>query len=127
MNRTGKKAADIFGKTTRGRGRKAPAKKTLGARKTAPGETPAEEEKPRGRGRPAVHTDEWQKVTTILFNRNLVFLDRLALEMRQATGKALNLAEVIRALLDALEASGLDVSTVGSEEGLRTLVIERLG
>ena len=32
----------------------------------------------RGPGRPPIHDEEWTKVTVVLFNRQIVFLDRVA-------------------------------------------------
>lgn len=74
-------------------------------------------------GRPPVHTEEWSKVTVVLLNRQIVFLDRLASDARAATGAVLKRAEIIRALVDNLAQSGIDVSSVHSEAELRAKIV----
>ena len=77
-----------------------------------------------GPGRPPVHSETWSKVSVVLFDRQILHLDRLATRAR--TGKALNRAEIIRALIDALIESGMDITAVGSEADLRARVARRL-
>lgn len=74
-------------------------------------------------GRPPVHTEDWSKVTVVLLNRQIVFLDRLASDARAATGAVLKRAEIIRALVDNLAQSGLDLSSVHSEAELRAKIV----
>jgi hypothetical protein len=74
-------------------------------------------------GRPPVHTEDWSKVTVVLLNRQIVFLDRLASDVRAATGAVLKRAEIIRALVDNLAQSGLDVSSVRSQAELRAKIV----
>ncbi len=76
-------------------------------------------------GRPATH-EEWTKVTVVLFNRQIVFLDRLANDIRAKTGAAIRRAEILRALVDALESEGLDLSEAKSEADLKALLRARL-
>ena len=78
-----------------------------------------------GPGRPPVHNETWSKVSVVLFDRQILHLDRLATRAR--TGKSLNRAEIIRALIDALIDSGMDITAVGSEADLRARVARRLG
>jgi hypothetical protein len=66
-------------------------------------------------------------VSVVLFDRQILHLDRLATEIRSKTGKVLNRAEIIRALIDGLIDSGLDVTGAASEADLRTRVSHRLG
>ena len=49
-------------------------------------------------GRPPVHEEAWTKVTVVLFNRQIVFLDRLAANIRAQSGAAISRAQLIRAL-----------------------------
>ena len=63
----------------------------------------------------------------VLFDRQILQLDRLAINIRGASGKALNRAEIIRALIDGLIDSGMDVTAAGSEADLRAKVARRLG
>ena len=70
--------------------------------------------------------DKWVRNSTTVFNRHLVFLDRQTAEIRAKTTASISRAEIIRALIDALEDSGMDISGVRSEEELRALLEKRL-
>ncbi len=63
----------------------------------------------------------------MLFDRQIVQLDRLALAIHGKTGKAINRAEIIRALIDGLIDSEMDVTAASSEADLRARVSRRLG
>jgi hypothetical protein len=80
-----------------------------------------------GRGRPPVHNETWSKVSVVLFDRQILHLDRLAADIRGRSGKVLNRAEIIRALIDGLIDSGMDITSSGSEADLRAKVARRLG
>lgn len=80
-----------------------------------------------GRGRPPVHQETWSKVSVVLFDRQILNLDRLSTDVRGKTGKVLNRAEIIRALIDGLLDSGMDVTTAASEADLRARIARRLG
>src|SRR5438094_9394910 len=79
------------------------------------------------RGRPPVHQESWSKVSVVLFDRQIVHLDRLAADIRGRSGKVLNRAEIIRALIDALIDSGMDVTSIASEADLRGRLARRRG
>ena len=108
-SRTGKKAADIFG-----------------AKASPKGKATTKETTKRRPGRPPTHEDAWTKVTTVLFNRQIAYLDRLGVDIRLNTGKPVNRTEIIRALVDALEGSGLDVTQTANEGELRELLTAKL-
>src|SRR5687767_5512182 len=80
-----------------------------------------------GRGRPPVHSEAWSKVSVVLFDRQILHLDRLATDIRGRNGKVLNRAEIIRGLIDGLIDSGMDITNTGSEADLRARVARRLG
>jgi hypothetical protein len=80
-----------------------------------------------GRGRPPVHSETWSKVSVVLFDRQILHLDRLATDIRSTNGKVLNRAEIIRALIDGLIDSGMDITGTASESDLRARVARRLG
>jgi len=101
--RNSKAAADIFAPTR---------KVTSGKRKP---------------GRPPVHDEAWTKVTVVLFNRQIVFLDRLAANIRAQSGAAISRAQLIRALLDAVADADVDLTTATSETDLKTTLLSRLG
>jgi hypothetical protein len=101
----GKAAKDIFAATT-----------------VAP---PAPGEARPGPGRPLVHAEAWSKVTVVLLNRHIVFLDRLAADIRERTGTAIKRAEIIRALIDGLADSELDLTSATSVAELKALLAAR--
>src|SRR5688500_11411147 len=80
-----------------------------------------------GRGRPPAHHETWSKVSVVLFYRQLLHLDRLSTDTLGRSGKVLNRAEIIRALIDGFIDSGMDITSSGSEADLRAKVARRLG
>ncbi len=84
---------------------------------------------PQGRrpGRPPVHDEAWTKVTVVLFNRQIVFLDRLAANIRAQSGAAISRAQLIRALLDAVADADIDLTSATSEADLKATLLARLG
>lgn len=114
-SKTGKSALDIFAPTT-----------SVAA--PAPEVTPtpvAEHPAPRTADHPQ---DDWAKVTVLLFNRQVVYLDRLTASIREMTGSSVKRAEVIRALIDTIIESGLekDLSKASSEDEIRSLLSSKL-
>jgi hypothetical protein len=63
----------------------------------------------------------------VLFDRQIVHLNRLMNGGRGSDGHSLNRAEIIRALIDGLLDSGMDISATMSEADLRKRVARRLG
>lgn len=61
-----------------------------------------------------------------MFERQVLDLDRLTTTIRSKTGAHLTRAEVIRALLDALTESRLDVTAVTSGAQLKSMVTGKL-
>jgi hypothetical protein len=82
---------------------------------------------PKKRGRRPAHTEHWTKVTVVLFDRQIVFLDRLGADIRATSGVAISRAHVIRALIDALSESDLDLTGTRSEADLKAILTARLG
>ena len=70
-------------------------------------------------GRPSVHTEAYTKATVVLLNRQIVYLDRLSADIRDASGVVVKRAEIIRGLIDALSESGEDLRDVRSETDLK--------
>jgi len=81
---TGKKAKDIFTRT---------AKPAIGLEVTS-----------RTRGRPP-SGESYQKVTVCLYDRQVLFLDKVALAIREKTGRMVKRAELIRALVGQIETT----------------------
>ena len=77
---TGKKAKDIFTRTAN--------VPKVGAKA-----------KPRSIGRPKTK-EPYHKVTVSLYERHIIFLDKVALAIREKTGQHIARADLIRALVD---------------------------
>ena len=73
-----------------------------------------------------MHAEHWTKVTVVLLDRQIAFLDRLVADVRAASGGALCRAHIIRALVDALAASDLNLTSCPTEASIKALVTERL-
>ncbi len=86
---TGKKAQDIFTKTSKPKG-KLPSISV---------DVP-----PRLKGRPS-SPEAYHKVTVCLFDRQVLFLDEVALGIRKKTGRLVKRAELVRAILDQVADS----------------------
>lgn len=78
-------------------------------------------------GRPPVHDEAWTKVTVVLFNRQIVFLDRLAANIRAQSGAAISRAQLIRAVVDGISDADIDLTTATSEADLKATILSRLG
>ena len=78
-------------------------------------------------GRPPVHDEAWTKVTVVLFNRQIVFLDRLAANIRAQSGAAISRAQLIRSVVDAISDADIDLTTATSEADLKATILARLG
>ncbi len=78
-------------------------------------------------GRPPVHDEAWTKVTVVLFNRQIVFLDRLAASIRAHNGAAISRAQLLRSLVDAVAAADIDLTASMSEADLKATLLARLG
>ena len=106
--RTGKRLDDIFS---------SPARETPA--------TAATVEEPPAPAAHNKHSEPYDKATVVLFKRQTKFLDRLTLDMTEKPGKW-SRTEILRALVEALEQSGLDVTGANSEEALAALLSKRL-
>jgi hypothetical protein len=90
---------------------------------TAPARRAAGKRRP---GRPPVHDEAWTKVTVVLFDRQIVFLDRVAATIRAETGAVVSRAQLIRAFLDAVTEASVDLSAAASEADIKAAVLARL-
>lgn len=62
------------------------------------------------RALPAVQTPSWAKITVVLLDRQVAFLDRIAVDIRLQHSFAISRAELIRALVEAAAQSRMDLS-----------------
>jgi hypothetical protein len=77
------------------------------------------------RGRRPSHAEHWTKVTVVLMDREIAFLDRLVADGRAASGGTIGRAHLIRALIDALAESDLDLTASRSQRDLTRAFTER--
>jgi len=83
---------------------------------------------PRRRpGRPPTHVESWTKVTVVLFDRQIAYLDRIVGAIRTQTGAPISRAQLIRALIDAAGDANVDMSASRSEAELRAAIVARFG
>jgi hypothetical protein len=78
------------------------------------------------KGRRPSHAEHWTKVTVVLMDRQVIFVDRLVADIRAANGASLSRAHLIRALIDALADSDVDLTDSRSERDLMKLLAARL-
>jgi hypothetical protein len=97
-------------------GKYPPENKSQRGESVSPGPT-----KPN-RGRPIVHTEPWAKITVVLLDRHVAYLDRLAIDIRLKHGRAISRAEIIRGLIEAAFQSGIDLSQADSIDTLVELL-----
>jgi hypothetical protein len=81
----------------------------------------------RAPGRPPVHQEDWTKITVILMERQVVYLDRLVTDIRAKTGASVSRAELIRAMIDAVANSKVDMTAAASGTELEGLLAGKLG
>lgn len=88
-----------------------------------------QQEMPRSkqsRGRPVEHQEEWSKITVVLMDKQIHWLDQLTSNIRLNTKAAISRAELIRALIAALEESGIDLSNITSEIEAKQKILSQL-
>jgi hypothetical protein len=112
--RIGKEQGDIFSKTTHKKG--PPLLKTT-EENTEP--VPVS----KARGRPQMHQDDWEKVTVVLLRKQIHWLDSLAADIRFNNKSAFSRSELLRAMIEAVKESGLDLHNVTNEEELKNLLL----
>jgi hypothetical protein len=59
---------------------------------------------------PVVQPDSWAKITVVLLDRHVAYLDRIAVDIRLEHGFAISRAELIRSLIEATSRSGVVLS-----------------
>ncbi len=80
----------------------------------------------QARGRPLEHKEGWSKVTVVLLDKQIHWLDQLASTIRLNTKAAISRAELIRAAIAAIEESNIDLTSIGSELAIKDVLLERL-
>lgn len=119
--RVGKRVDDIFSPT-----KKAQQEKSV---LEQPRIENTQQETPKvkqSRGRPVEHQEEWSKITVVLLDKQIHWLDQLASTIRLNTKTAISRAELIRAILAAIEESGIDLSQLRGENDIKNILLDRL-
>ena len=77
-------------------------------------------------GRPPIHAESWTKVTVVLFDRQIVFLDRLVESIRAKSATDISRAQLLRSMVDALSETDIDLTSATSEKDLKSTIRARL-
>ena len=88
--------------------------------------SPSLDSQKRRPGRPPTHAESWTKVTVVLFDRQIAYLDGVVQTIRDRSGATISRAQLIRALVDAAHDAQIDLSVGGSEAELRDALGARL-
>jgi len=74
--------------------------------------------------RPVSQPDSWAKITVVLLDRHVAYLDRIAVDIRLQHGFAISRAELIRSLIEASAQSGLVLSDAGDVKKMIEMLSE---
>ena len=77
------------------------------------------------RGRPVIHTEPWSKVTLVLLEQHVAYLDALAAEIYAKHGVRMTRGAIIRALVEAAAASRMDLDADTGEVLSRLLNMKK--
>lgn len=80
----------------------------------------------KSRGRPFQHEEKWTKVTCVLFNSQIAWLDHLAADIRMKTGAAISRAELIRSMIAAIHDKGIDLTNITSEQEAKNVIVSHI-
>ena len=72
----------------------------------------------------AAQSTSWAKITVVLLDRHVAYLDRIAVDIRLQYGFAISRAELIRALIEAAAQSGLVLSDASNVKEMITMLSE---
>lgn len=75
------------------------------------------------RGRPVVHTEPWEKITVVMLERHIGYIDLMSILIRMKHHKAISRAEIIRALVEFMIRSKINFKQFATiEEMVQYLV-----
>ena len=72
--------------------------------------------------RPGASVESWSKITVVLLDRQVAYVDGIAVDMRLRHSVAISRAELIRGLIEAALQSGLDLSDAPGNDELVTML-----
>ena len=81
---------------------------------------------PSLKGRPLEHKESWSKVTVVLLDNQIHYLDTLSATIRQNTKSSVSRAQLIRGILSAVEERGIDLSNAVSEDDIKTTILKHM-
>ncbi len=123
MSKLGKNANDIFGKTAN-TPEKVDKKPAQLEQAEIVHKEPAQPK--AARGRPVMHQDTWSKCTVVLLDAQIHWLDSLSSTIRLKTRASVSRAELLRGMIAACEASGIDLTQTTSEEDVKNILLGKL-
>lgn len=86
-----------------------------------------EADRPKKRlGRPKVHREETLKTVITIRKNQLIWLDRLALEVRDKSDQIIDRGLLIRAFIDAVLESKIDLTGIADEESAKDIIVKKL-
>jgi len=72
----------------------------------------------------ALQPDSWAKITVVLLDRHVAYLDRIAVDIRLQYGFAISRAELIRALIEAASQTNLVLSDASNIKEMIAMLSE---
>ena len=98
-------------------------------RPTTPAKKPAKASAPtetRAPGRPRQHSEDMGRVPLDIPVRQIVYLDTIATTIRANGGPIIKRVDILRAMIDAVEESSLDLANANSREEIKALIAAQL-
>lgn len=75
-------------------------------------------------GRPAIHTEPWAKITVVMEEHHVLYLDLVSLCIRARNpGRAVSRAELVRAFIEFMEQSDIDFKQFSSAEEITEYLV----
>lgn len=75
-------------------------------------------------GRPRVHAEPWTKVTIMMQDHHVTYLDLVSMFMRVRHHRIVARAEIVRALVEFMEQSGIDFTRFATIEEMTASMTE---
>jgi len=76
----------------------------------------------RDQAPPVPPGETWSKITVVLLDRHVAYLDRIAVDIRLQRGVAISRAELIRGLIEAASKTGVTLSDAPDNHGMISLL-----
>ena len=81
---------------------------------------------PQAQGRLIVHTEPWAKITVVMEDSHVIYLDLIALFIRAKHGRAVSRAELIRAFIEFMQQSRIDYTEFKNGDEIKDGVLAYL-